>query len=190
MIVLVTVGLRTLAATVDNDLALDGGSVVPVDVHFAGATSKASASIIDCLALCIGHCQGWLNSRSLKRDPCARSNLAFNSVLRETRSEVSKKLEITFSAGAAYQDKSDTKSGKRHHTAALLSWRSACDLGFRGTLGEWERLLGAQATAPPSASDHAVAAFVAGLEGVVAVPCQNRSGPQVVRGAIDRSLRR
>jgi len=28
-------------------------------------------------------------------------------------------------------------------SAALLSWQSACDLGFRGTLGEWERLMGA-----------------------------------------------
>jgi hypothetical protein len=37
----------------------------------------------------------------------------------------------------------DTKSGKRRDTAARLSWQSACDLGFRGTLGEWERLMGA-----------------------------------------------
>jgi hypothetical protein len=37
----------------------------------------------------------------------------------------------------------DTKSGKRHETAARLSWQTACELGFRGTLGEWERLMGA-----------------------------------------------
>lgn len=34
----------------------------------------------------------------------------------------------------------DNKSGKRRDTAAQLSWQSACELGFRGTLGEWERL--------------------------------------------------
>ena len=37
----------------------------------------------------------------------------------------------------------DTKSGKRHHAAARLSWQKACELGFRGTLGEWERLMDA-----------------------------------------------
>ena len=42
-----------------------------------------------------------------------------------------------------YRNTSDTKGGKRHATAARLSWQIACDLGFRGTLGEWERLLGA-----------------------------------------------
>jgi hypothetical protein len=35
------------------------------------------------------------------------------------------------------------KAAREVETAALLSWQSACDLGFRGTLGEWERLLGA-----------------------------------------------
>ncbi len=42
-----------------------------------------------------------------------------------------------------YRKTHDTKSGKRRDTAALLSWQSACELGFRGTLGEWERLMGA-----------------------------------------------
>jgi hypothetical protein len=42
-----------------------------------------------------------------------------------------------------YRNVGDTKSGKRRDTAARLSWQSACGLGFRGTLGEWERLLDA-----------------------------------------------
>jgi len=42
-----------------------------------------------------------------------------------------------------YRTMADTKGGKRHETAARLSWQRACDLGFRGTLGEWERLMGA-----------------------------------------------
>jgi hypothetical protein len=36
----------------------------------------------------------------------------------------------------------DTKSGKRRDTAVRIAWQSACDLGFRGTLGESERLMG------------------------------------------------
>ena len=37
----------------------------------------------------------------------------------------------------------DTKSGKRSEIAARLSWQTACDLGFCGTLTERERLMGA-----------------------------------------------
>ena len=39
----------------------------------------------------------------------------------------------------------DTKSGKRSETAIRLSWETACDLGFRGSLEEWGRLMGANA---------------------------------------------
>ena len=42
-----------------------------------------------------------------------------------------------------YHSLSDTKGGKRHERAARISWQKACALGFRGNLGEWERLLGA-----------------------------------------------
>lgn len=41
-----------------------------------------------------------------------------------------------------YRNMADTNGGKRHATAARLSWQVACELGFRGTLGEWEWLLG------------------------------------------------
>jgi hypothetical protein len=37
----------------------------------------------------------------------------------------------------------DTKSGSRREIGARLSWQMACELGFRGSLGEWERLMGA-----------------------------------------------
>lgn len=37
----------------------------------------------------------------------------------------------------------DTKSGHRSEMTARMSWQTACDLGFRGSLGEWERLMGA-----------------------------------------------
>ncbi len=42
-----------------------------------------------------------------------------------------------------YQKVNDTKSGKRREVPARISYSTACDLGFRGSLDEWERLLGA-----------------------------------------------
>jgi hypothetical protein len=45
-----------------------------------------------------------------------------------------------------YRNVPDTKSGSRREISASLSWRTACELGFRGTLEEWERLMGAVPT--------------------------------------------
>ena len=42
-----------------------------------------------------------------------------------------------------YRNANDTKSGKRRETNAQLSFNTACELGFRGNLDEWERLMGA-----------------------------------------------
>ena len=44
-----------------------------------------------------------------------------------------------------YRNASDTKGGKRREVNARLSFNTACELGFRGSLGEWERLMGAVA---------------------------------------------
>jgi hypothetical protein len=44
-----------------------------------------------------------------------------------------------------YRNVQDTKSGKRRETMARLSFDAACDLGFQGSLDEWERLMGAAA---------------------------------------------
>jgi hypothetical protein len=44
-----------------------------------------------------------------------------------------------------YRNAHDTKGGKRREINARLSFNAACELGFRGTLGEWERLMGAVA---------------------------------------------
>ncbi len=44
-----------------------------------------------------------------------------------------------------YRTVNDTKSGKRREVAARLSYSKACGFGFRGSLDEWERLLGAAA---------------------------------------------
>jgi hypothetical protein len=42
-----------------------------------------------------------------------------------------------------YQSINDTKSGKRREINARLSFNTACELGFRGSLDEWERMMGA-----------------------------------------------
>jgi len=44
-----------------------------------------------------------------------------------------------------YRNVNDTKSGKRRETNARLSFDTACELGFRGSLDEWARLMGAVA---------------------------------------------
>jgi hypothetical protein len=51
-----------------------------------------------------------------------------------------------FLARRQFRNAADTKSGKRRETAALITFKQAVDLGFRGRLGDWQRLLGA---APP-----------------------------------------
>jgi hypothetical protein len=44
-----------------------------------------------------------------------------------------------------YRNAQDTKNGKRREMMARLSFDTACELGFRGSLDEWERLMGAVA---------------------------------------------
>jgi hypothetical protein len=44
-----------------------------------------------------------------------------------------------------YRNVKDTKGGKRREINARLSFNTACELGFRGSLDEWERLMGAVA---------------------------------------------
>jgi hypothetical protein len=50
-----------------------------------------------------------------------------------------------FVARRRYRNVNDTKSGKRREMTALSSFNTACELGFRGSLDEWERLMGAVA---------------------------------------------
>ena len=44
-----------------------------------------------------------------------------------------------------YRNANDTKGEKRREMNARLSFNTACELGFRGSLDEWERLMGAVA---------------------------------------------
>jgi len=65
------------------------------------------------------------------------------AVVEEMHSEKDPLAVHIFVSRRNYRKVHDTKSGKRRDTAALLSWQCACDLGFNGTLGEWERLMDA-----------------------------------------------
>jgi hypothetical protein len=49
-----------------------------------------------------------------------------------------------------YRSLDDTKGGKRREMNARLSFNTACELGFRGSLDEWERLMGAVASSAAS----------------------------------------
>jgi hypothetical protein len=68
------------------------------------------------------------------------------SELAATKSEHDKPLAShIFVSHRNYRNVNDTKSGKRREMMARLSFNNACELGFRGSLDEWERLMGAVA---------------------------------------------
>ena len=67
------------------------------------------------------------------------------AVLEAMRSESDPLAAHIFVSRRQYRNMPDTKSGSRREIAARLSWQTACELGFRGTLHEWERLMGAAA---------------------------------------------
>ena len=58
------------AATVNNNVALDGSVVAVKDMHFARAASEAIEGIVGDVALCIGRRERRFDAWSLKRDPC------------------------------------------------------------------------------------------------------------------------
>jgi hypothetical protein len=68
------------------------------------------------------------------------------AVVEEMHAEKDPLAVLIFVSRRNYRNVHDTKSGKRHLLSARLSWQQACDLGFRGNLEEWERLLGADPT--------------------------------------------
>jgi hypothetical protein len=67
------------------------------------------------------------------------------SELAEMKAEHDPIASHIFVSRRNYRTVNDTKSGKRRETMARLSFNTACELGFRGSLNEWERLLGAVA---------------------------------------------
>lgn len=69
-----------------------------------------------------------------------------DAALEETRAAHDPLALHIFTSRREYRTMQDTKSGKRHAVAARLGWQRACELGFRGSVHEWDRLMGA---APP-----------------------------------------
>ncbi len=65
------------------------------------------------------------------------------AAVEEMRAEHDPLASHIFASRRQYRGVSDTKSGKRREMTARLSYSKACDLGFRGSFGEWERLMGA-----------------------------------------------
>ena len=65
------------------------------------------------------------------------------AVLNSIRAEHDPLAVHIFISRRQYRNMPDAKSGKRREVSARLSWQAACELGFRGSLGEWERLMGA-----------------------------------------------
>jgi hypothetical protein len=67
------------------------------------------------------------------------------AVLETMRGEHDPLASHIFISRRHYRNAKDTKGGKRREVNARLSFNNACELGFRGSLDEWERLMGAVA---------------------------------------------
>ena len=65
------------------------------------------------------------------------------AVVKVMRAESDPLAAHIFVSRRQYRTMPDTKSGSRREIAARLSWQTACELGFRGSLRDWERLIGA-----------------------------------------------
>ena len=63
--------------------------------------------------------------------------------LSEMRSEHDPLAVHIFVSRRSYRNTRVLKSGKPQKVTAHISWQTACEIGFRGDLREWERLLGA-----------------------------------------------
>jgi hypothetical protein len=64
-----------------------------------------------------------------------------DSLLAEMRAHQDPLALHIFVARRTYRNVRSTKSGKRHDAAAWMSWQRACELGFRGSAANWQRLL-------------------------------------------------
>ena len=72
--------------------------------------------------------------------------LEVESELASMKAEPDPLASHIFVSRRQYRNVHDTKGGKRREVAARLTYNQACELGFRGSFGEWERLMGAVAS--------------------------------------------
>lgn len=110
---------------------------------FAGVRSRPSVNGFDVFpALCSAEQVG-TNQLQESLKSLAEAIRQTEAVLESMRSEHDPLALHIFISRRQYRNMPDTKSGKRREVAARLSWQTACELGFRGPLEEWERLMGA-----------------------------------------------
>jgi hypothetical protein len=67
------------------------------------------------------------------------------AVVETVRAEHDPLASYIYVSRRQYRNIADTKGGKRREMNARLSFNTACELGFRGSLDEWERLMSAAA---------------------------------------------
>ena len=68
------------------------------------------------------------------------------AVVETMRAEHDPLASHIFISRRQYRNAKETKGGKRREINARLSFNTACELGFRGSLDEWECLMGAAPT--------------------------------------------
>lgn len=66
-----------------------------------------------------------------------------DAAVKEMRAEHDPLAVHIFMSRRSFRQARTLKSGKPQSMAARLSWQAACELGYRGDLREWERLMGA-----------------------------------------------
>jgi hypothetical protein len=59
------------------------------------------------------------------------------------RAEQDPLASLIFVSRRQYRNVTDTRNGKRPEMLARLSFNTVCEFGCRGSLDEWERLMGA-----------------------------------------------
>ena len=95
-----------------------------------------------------GHVQvNRMRSRQLRNvlDKLTKAIREVEAVVETMRTEHDPLASHIFISRRHYRNANDTKGGKRREINARLSFNTACELGFRGSLDEWERLMGAVA---------------------------------------------
>jgi hypothetical protein len=101
----------------------------------------------------VQHSLAWLNAIQLNTMRVARLQNALErltAAIRDVEGELAAMeaehdplASHIFISRRHHRNANDTKGGKRREINARLSFNTACQLGFRGSLDEWERLMGA-----------------------------------------------
>lgn len=92
----------------------------------------------------MGSCEHMLAARL--QDALCHLSTAIREVeaaLNDLKAERDPLASHIFISRRHYRRVVDGKGGKRRALAARLSYDTACKLGFRGSLNEWDRLMGA-----------------------------------------------